>query len=395
MEILFWLSIFFIVFAYAGYPATLAVLKRWKGTQFEEDVWGPGEEPVVSIIIAAANEESKIAAKMENTLALKYPYGKIEIVVTLDGATDNTAKIVEHYSGLNPHRRILLIQNQKGGKESAQLAAVQGVATGDILVFTDVATTLEPYTIHQLVDNFTDPRVGAVDGMSYIESEGSNEGLYLKYENKIREYESVLGSLVTLGGCLFAVRRDIVWKIHALSNGKYIAGFRSDRQSDFRTALMTKTAGYQAVLDKKAVATFADAANPSKEFERKHRTVVRGLANFFDHLYLLNPKHYGLFSYQLFCHKMCKWLVPLFMLAALVSNIALLGHGSVYVLSFLGQILFYGLALAVYRKNSIGKDSNKYAKIIYFFVMSNLAILKAWMSYIKGERYVSWDPTKR
>ena len=392
MEIVFWLSVFLIVYAYAGYPLSLALLKSRKGKKYVYD--NEDNKPVISIIIAAANEEGKIGAKLENTLALMYPYGSVEIIVTLDGATDNTAQIVEHYINLNQHRRILLLENERGGKESAQLAAVRK-ATGDIFVFTDVATKLGPYTLHQLADNFFDPRVGAVDGMSRIESRSSNEGLYLKYENKIREYESVLGSLVTMGGCLFAVRREIVQKTHTLPNGRVIPGFRPDRQSDFRTALMVKTAGYQAILDQNAVAVFADAANSSKEFERKHRTVVRGLANFFDHLYLLNPKHYGLFSYQLFCHKMCKWLVPFFMITTFVSNVALVfiitpcwtWSWWFWYLTYFGQVLFYIIAIL--------STSNKYAKIIHFFAMSNLAILKAWLSYIRGERYVSWNPTKR
>ena len=404
MELLFWSSLFLIVYAYAGYPLSLALLKRVKKKTFK--IAQPDNEPVMSIIIAAANEESKIANKLDNTLALQYPYGKVEIIITLDGATDNTANIINQYINHNQHRRILLLENPKGGKEAAQLPAVQK-ATGDIFVFTDVATKLNENVLYQLASNFVDEQVGAVDGMSHIETEGSNEGIYLKYENKIREYESVLGSLVTMGGCLFAVRRKIVQNSHKTPSGRIIPGFLPDRQSDFRTALVTKTAGcdfttalvtktvgYQAVLDKNAIAVFTDTANPDKEFERKHRTVVRGLATFFDHLYLLNPRYYGIFSYQFFCHKLLKWLVPFFMIGAFISNVALIGS-LVYTGLFIGQLFFYGIAVEAGRMLVMKGNTNKYAKIIYFFVMSNAAILKAWFSYAKGERYIMWEPTKR
>ena len=41
------------------------------------------------------------------------------------------------------------------------------------------------------------------------------------------------------------------------------------------------------------------------------------------------------------------------------------------------------------------KYESKIGKIVNFFMMSNLAILHAWLSYIRGERYISWEPTKR
>lgn len=394
MEILMWFSVFAIIYAYVGYPASLYLLARWKGKKFKHDYQFT---PPISIIIAAADEEGKIKQKLLNTLNLSYPYGLVEYIVTLDGSTDNTAKIVEDMIKEMPHRGISLIWNGKGGKEAAQLAAVKQ-AKGNILIFTDVATVLTEKTLLQLVSNFADERVGAVDGMSMITKEGSNEGLYLKYENKIREYESQLGSLVTLGGCLFAVRRDIVQNEFRV-NGKVVPGFRPDRQSDFRTALVTKVAGKQAILDKSAIAYFDDIEDPSREFGRKHRTIVRGFANFFNHLYLLNPRKYGLFSYQLFCHKMMKWLVPFFMIGAFVGNVgAVLTtaggiHVAFYTLTLFGQLVFYAIAELTY-KDAL-KKFQSVAKIIFFFVMTNLAMLKAWFSYIKGERYVMWTPTKR
>jgi len=52
-----------------------------------------------------------------------------------------------------------------------------------------------------------------------------------------------------------------------------------------------------------------DIADEKREFERKVRTVLRGLTIFFKHLEFLNIFKYGLFSYQFFCHKLLRWLV--------------------------------------------------------------------------------------
>lgn len=378
---LFWVSVVGILFAYFGYPLSLAVLSKFKGKCFRYD---DEYEPNVSIIIAAANEEKTIANKLDNTLALSYPNDKLEIIVASDASTDRTNEIVINYKLDNTAHNIKLVYlEKKGGKEAAQKAALDN-ATGDVIVFTDVATTLDKLTIQKIVGHFGDPKIGAVDGMSKIIKEDGNvsgEGAYLRYENKIREWESKLGSIVSCGGCLFAARKEV------------LEDFSDSLQSDFRTALKSAELGYQAMIDPYIEARFKDTANPEKEYNRKVRTVVRGINNLFHHLHLLNPRKYGLFSYQLLCHKILKWTVPFLMILAFVTSIILnYSTGNVFWTSMqVFQSLFYLAALLGY----IIKSEKVYFKIPAFFLMSNVAILKAWILYMKGERFVTWTPTKR
>lgn len=379
--VLFWISISSIVFAYFGYPLSLVILSKFKAKHFKYD---NSYDPRVLIIIAAANEEKNIASKLDNTLALLYPSDKLQIIVASDASTDKTVEVVINYIDANKDRDIQLVHlEEKGGKEAAQKEALNH-AIGDVVVFTDVATTLDPLTIQLLVGHFGDPKIGAVDGMSKIIKENgtvSGEGAYLRYENKIRVWESKLGSIVSCGGCLFAARKEV------------LEDFSDSLQSDFRTALKSVELGYQSITDPHIEARFKDTANPEKEYNRKIRTVVRGINNLFHHLHLLNPKRYGLFSYQLFCHKLLKWLVPFFMILALFTTVVLnmLTTNIFWPLMQLLQLTFYIVAAYGYTY----KYEKFYFKIPAFFVMSNLAILKAWILYLKGERFVSWTPTKR
>jgi cellulose synthase/poly-beta-1,6-N-acetylglucosamine synthase-like glycosyltransferase len=338
----------------------------------------------VSIVIACGNEEAHISNKLNNTLSLDY-HRPFQIVVALDAPTDETADIVRAYSRKYDNIQSVELMT-RAGKEAAQKEALT-MCEGDIIVFTDVSTQLDTPSLEHIVTNFVDPTVGGVDGMiKMINKDGTEtgEGAYLKYENKIREWEANLGSTVSFGGCLFAARKEV------------LEDFSDCMQSDFRTALMTVTTGYQAIIDKNAIAKVPETADPSKEFARKHRTIVRGLNTFFHHLYLLNPFKYGWFSYQLLSHKLMKWLVPFFMISALVSNVYLTstvdGPEKVFwALMQIGQGSFYMVALYgwVKQKEAI------YFKLPAFFLMANAAILKAWFSYAKGERFVMWTPTKR
>ena len=384
LESIFWFSVFAIVYAYFGYPLSLYLLNKSSHKKsFVRTLPNSLFTPFVTIIISACNEENKIQAKLDNTLKLDYPNQKLEIIVASDASTDDTDKIVERYEHITEGKVLLVRLPKKGGKEAAQKAALQ-IARGDIIVFTDASTTLAPHTLGHLVGNFFDKRVGGVDGMSKVLGE-SGESAYLKYENKIREWEAQLGSTVSFGGCLFAARKDV------------LKDFASDLQSDFRTALQTVTNGYQAVIDISAVAEFADAKDPSKEYNRKHRTVVRGINNLFHHLYLLNPFKYGMFSYQLFCHKLLKWMVPFFMIGTFFSNLALVIVSTTeltqafWTILAIAQSLFYVTGGISWYKQS----KNSYLKIVAFFVMSNLAILHSWVKYTMGERFVTWTPTKR
>jgi hypothetical protein len=57
------------------------------------------------------------------------------------------------------------------------------------------------------------------------------------------------------------------------------------------------------------------------------------------------------------------------------------------------QVIFYAVALAylaIKRLPSFGM-----LRLPSFFVMVNLSILDAWIRYFRGERIVSWSPSKR
>jgi len=151
---------------------------------------------------------------------------------------------------------------------------------------------------------FNEPKIGAVSSEDTFVSDDpkkqEGEGIYVRYEMWLRKLESQVGSLVGLSGSLFAIRREI-------GND-----FPGDVQSDFHLALKSVSMGYRAVSNPAVKGYYKDIKNETKEFDRKVRTVVRGLTVFFRNLTFLNPLKYGFFSLQFFSHKMMRWLVPFF-----------------------------------------------------------------------------------
>ena len=166
-----------------------------------------GDLPDVTLVITAHNEEKRIASKIENTLALTYPRERIQIIVASDGSTDGTNAIV---AGRREEGIELLALRERGGKESAQKEAV-AAARGDIIVFSDVATILDPWGLERIVSGFADPTVGCVSSEDRLigkDGRPSGEGMYVRYEMWMRRLESRVNSLVGLSGSFFAARRQ-------------------------------------------------------------------------------------------------------------------------------------------------------------------------------------------
>lgn len=374
MQVLFWLSLFGVFYAYFGYPLSLVLMrKKWR-----KDVMRQYLDMQVTLIITAYNEEKRIKEKLENALALEYPREKLQILVASDGSTDTTNDIVRSYA----ERGVELLEVvHRGGKENAQKEAVQ-YARGDVLVFSDVATMLEPRGLQEIVANFADPSVGCVSSEDQLigqDGKPSGEGFYVRYEMWLRRLESEVYSLVGLSGSFFAARKEVC------------RDFSGEVQSDFRTLLSSMKLGLRGVCDPRAIGSYLNIADEKQEFTRKVRTVLRGLTVFFKHLEFLNGLRYGLFSYQYFCHKLLRWLVPFFLLGGLLSNVGLAWSSMFFLLVLIGQLFFYGVALYGWVTHSLRGA----LKIPMYFLVVNAAIALAWWQYLTGKRVVLWTPSER
>jgi glycosyltransferase involved in cell wall biosynthesis len=371
LEVVFWCSVGLVLYAYAGYPLALLALSLVRNRRVKKT---PANPPV-SFIITAHNEELRIRQKLENTVGQKYPPERLEVIVASDCSTDRTDDIARAFA---PRVRLVRAETRRG-KEAAQQLAIDA-ASGDVLIFSDVATVLAPDGVATIVANFSDPTVGCVSSIDrVVEPDGqvSGEGLYVRYEMFLRRLETAVNSLVGLSGSFFAARREVCrrWAV--------------DRQSDFSTLLNTIEIGLRGVLDPQSVGYYQGLANERREHQRKVRTIVRGLSVLSANFHMLNPLRYGLFAWQLLSHKLCRWLVPFAMIAAALSNALLAPVSTVYLALCFAQFAFYALAVAGCRTGAA------ILRIPAFLLVSNAAVLTAWLRYLRGDRMTTWKPSER
>jgi cellulose synthase/poly-beta-1,6-N-acetylglucosamine synthase-like glycosyltransferase len=373
MEALFWICVLGVFYPYAGYPIVLYAIGLVRSTRTAV----AGEAlPSVSMIMPVHNEAKRIAAKLENTRALDYPADRLEILFISDGSTDDTVSIIRSHP--LPGMEVIELP-RRGGKAAALNAGLQR-ARHDVLVFSDASIALEPDALRNIVRPFADPRIGCVSGEDRI-AEAGGEGLYGRYELFLRRLESKVHSIVGASGSFYAQRRTICQP------------FTEGMAPDFLSVLRTVDQGYRAVSEGTAVGAMTSVQDPKHEFERKVRTLIRGMTALFAYPRLLNPGRTPAFAFALWSHKVLRWTVPFFLIGALLTSLAL-ASSPFYLAAFLLQVAFYLGAVAALAGTGWVRRSLP-GKIALYFTSVNAAILAAWYQYGRGVRQELWTPSRR
>ncbi len=375
-----WASLSLIVYVYIGYPGLLWLLARFRG----REVLRRDFTPSVTLIISAYNEERVIAKKLENTVALEYPKDRLEVIVVSDGSTDTTDQIVASFADMGI---TLLRQLQREGK-TAGLNAGVAKAKGDIIVFSDANIFYQPDAINFLVRNFADPQVACVTGDSrYMDLQSTaahmQENNYWNYERFIRSMESRLGSTVGGDGAIFAIRRNVY---KPLSN---------DAVHDFLVPLELVCNGFRCVFESRAVGYEPSAGDFKGEFRRKRRIVNQCWHGVMGMPQVLNPRRVGIFAWQIWSHKVLRWLVfPIVLLASAACFIAS-PLGLPYRMGFWCFLISAASAgIGALIPDRFRRSAWVLHALLYFYLV-NIAAAVGIVMASAGRVEVLWNPERR
>ncbi len=375
MIAIFWLCVVGASYSYFWYPVILLILPR-------RQIQPANPIPVrkVAMVIAARNEASKIAAKLDNTLELQATGAALDVMVASDASDDATDVIVSSYAC----KGIRLVRSPvRKGKEFAQELAVEAT-DADLIVFTDAGTILPRDALLHVLDAFSHPSVGAVSSVDrFITADGTlqGEGTYVRYEMWLRDLETRFHSLVGLSGSFFAVRRNVCQR------------WDNRVPSDFGAALSCADLGLQAVSDRRVIGYYKNIVDDRKEYQRKVRTVTRGMNALRVRAGVLNPLRYGRFSFEVFSHKIMRWATPWFLIGALCINAVLALSSVLYRVTLGAQIALYLLPVA--SRVAPGLRQISLFRIGAYFVEVNVAILHASLLTLSGRTILTWEPSKR
>ncbi len=391
LKIIFWTFLFIIFYTYLGYGILLYLLIRIKrlfvrGSQISEN---PGYEPEISLFCTAYNEKDYVDEKIKNSKSLEYPKEKVYQIWVTDGSDDGTPDLLRKYEGVE-----VFHLDERAGKIAAMNRGMQFVKT-PVVIFSDANTMLGKESVRRIVNLFSNPKVGCVSGEKRVASNetdnaAGNEGIYWKYESKLKKWDAELYSVVGAAGELFAVRTALFEHVEP-----------DTLLDDFVISLRIAKQGFTIQYDPEAYAIENSSENVQEELKRKIRIAAGGIQSIIRLRELLNFFKYRTLSFQYISHRVLRWtLAPLGLLVIFILNGILAIHEglsvfpSIYPVLFLAQIIFYVAALSGwYFENK--KIKMKLLFIPYYFFIMNFAVYLGFARYLKGSQSVKWEKARR
>ena len=379
LEWIFWIALLLGVYPYALYPIAV----RWVGRLRSRAIAASDEHlPRVTVITAAFNEAAHIEATVRNKLRQDYPPERLDIIVVSDESMDGTDEIVAGIAAQDGRVRLIRQTPRQGKTAGLNLAVPE--ARGDVVVFSDANSIYRPDTIRKLVRNFADPGVGYVTGMMiYVNPDGSMVGdgcsAFMRYENALRAAETRIGSVVGVDGGVDAVRRTLYRPM------------RADQLPDFVLPLSVVEQGYRVVFEPDAHLTEDALSSGASEYRMRVRVALRALWALWDKRALLNPFNSGVFAWQLWSHKLLRYLSFLPLAIAVILNWWLLSAGWIYRAGLAGQIVFaLFVATSIAGPRAIGQST--LGRYCFYFALLNWASAVAFTRFLRGQKQVLWQP---
>lgn len=264
----------------------------------------------------------------------------------------------------------------------------------EVKKLSSVATpsVINPEAVREMIRLFSDPQVGCVAGEKRVSiPDGANaaatEGVYWKYESKLKEWDDRLHSACGAAGELFAVRRALYRPVE-----------EDTLLDDFVISMRIAMQGYRIAYCSRAYALETPSADMKEEGKRKRRIAAGGLQSIARLRPLLNIFRYGVFSWQYVSHRVLRWsLTPVLLLLLFPLNIVLAccaQHPGVYLVLLVLQVLFYAAACVGWLLSRRGVK-NKLFYVPYYFLFMNLNVFSGMRYLARHRGRGTWEKARR
>jgi cellulose synthase/poly-beta-1,6-N-acetylglucosamine synthase-like glycosyltransferase len=298
-----------VLVTWLGYPSLVWLRTRWHADPLVPAPFGT-DAPRVSVVVATRDGAEAIAARLRNLLETDYPADRLEVVIACDPASGSRDPAL---GSLETPRVRVVVGDQPGGKAATLNAGVRA-ASGDVLVFADIAQRFTPSTIAALVAALGDARFGAVSGALMLgdaAQAGSPMRAYWSLEKTLRRWEADWHSSIGVTGAVYAMRRAL-WP-------ELPAGTILD---DVYVPMSVILRGHRVGFVREATATDVRRVAPSVEQARKTRTLAGNVQ--IVHLLPELLTRANPIRLQFVWHKLARLLTPLWLLIAGVAALPVL-----------------------------------------------------------------------
>ena len=380
----FWMVIYLLIHSYLIYPFSLILISLFKK---KPKYTKTQLLPSVSILISAFNEEKVIAERIENISRLEYDFKIVEVLVGSDCSIDRTVEILNEMGKKFNWLKVKEFNNRRG--KASVLNDLASESKNDILVFTDANTKFNTDALIKLVGQFDNEKTGGVCGRLILDEPAgkfdqiNREKLYWKYETFLKKYEGLLGILIAANGGIFAIRKKLFKKFPE----------KVAVTDDLYQTLAVLSQGFRFYYSFNSVATEDISEELKTEIKRK----IRFAATNFQTLKLFKGLLFNkniLLSYAFWSHKVLRWIVPIMLIILMITNLILINSHQVYSVFFIVQLIFYSLALIGFLFSMV-KINIPIAGLVYYYMVTNIALLMGLIKFLFKKHSYIWDSTPR
>ena len=206
--------------------AAMFLLSRYAfGALYKPVKINPDFQPSVTIIIPCFNEETWINRTIISCMNQHYPADKLQVIVVDDCSSDNSVQVIKDTidkiaeaedARMNIRDRLSYIVQEKNAGKRAALCRGVDEAKGELVIFVDSDSFLDPYAVVNLVQPFQDPKMGGTAGRTDVANTYTNS---LTKMQSVRYYiafrimkasEALFDAVTCLSGPLSCYRKSIV-----------------------------------------------------------------------------------------------------------------------------------------------------------------------------------------
>lgn len=348
--------------------------------------------PLVSIIVPAYNEEVNAVSSLNNLLRCNYPL--FNIIFVNDGSTDKTLEAVKAAFGNND--QVTILDKVNGGKASALNYGIS-VSKAAYLVCIDADTKLKSDAVSKLMRHFNDEMVGAVAGNVKVGNEINlitrwQSIEYTTSQNMDRKAFGYFNAITVVPGAIGAFRKKAIAEA---------GGFNADtlaEDCDLTIRILRK--GYTIANENAAIA-MTEAPETLKQFmSQRFRWTFGVLQTFWKNRdALFNTDFIKLGFVALPDILLFKYIIPLFspfadilMLIGLVTGSA--SEIGFYYIVFLAVDILLAIFAFSFEKEPLWKLIWLIPQRIIYRWLLLLVLFRTMRKAVKGELQ-QWGVLKR
>ncbi len=373
--------IFLLFYFWMMFPVAVFILAKMLPRKRRVDA-ASSKKVKVSVLIACLNESEAVLARIADIFQSDYPTDRIEVVVISDGSTDGTADVARTYCAED--RVVVVVENsEKSGRAIAHNNGVKA-ATGEILIFTDAGTRFAKNFISDIVTAFDDPKTGFATGVLTYNNTDENAitqsvGLYWRYEQALRRWESEAGLNAFGSGACCAVRAELYQTIPATGD------------VDFTTPLDVCLQNHCCVHIDSALAYDEMPSSEANELKARIRMTSKNFLGTFGRWGIRGMLHQPALTWVIFSHKYGRWLTPWLLILTLSCSllVAVFNSSVSILLLVILQVAFYLLGVLGRYKVPIPLASSTYS-----FLLANYGMFLGVLKVLRNDVSASYVPIR-